>query len=239
MRAALGEASVRKIVLTSSEAAIAYGLGKQHFTEDDWTNLDGPAGRNDYFRSKTLAERLAWRLAADPATNPRSIPLAVVNPGFILGPTLVPWGRYSMETLKAQAEGDTPVLLDLATHIVDVRDCARMHIAIMNDPSTDGHRHFCFGMVAKMVEMSRIIQRDYAQIGLKPTTRVAPKFVLWALKFVRADAGSIYDKLGHANVYETKWPNVYRYQYADLAASLRASIDRMLELGWLRPRAEA
>lgn len=105
MRAAFAEPSVRKIVLTSSEAAIGYGLRKQHFTEDDWTNLDGPAGRNDYLRSKTLAEKRAWALAADRMVNPRAVPLSVVNPGFILGPSLVPWGRFSMESLKAQAEG--------------------------------------------------------------------------------------------------------------------------------------
>ncbi len=239
MRAALAEPSVRKIVVTSSEAAIAYGLGKQHFTEDDWTDLDGPAGRNDYFRAKTMAERLAWTLAGDRDINPRGVPLAVVNPGFIIGPTLVPWGRYSMETLRALADGTTPMLLDMVTHIVDVRDCARMHIAVMDDPSTDGHRHFSFAMTARMIEMSRIIRDSYAGIGLRPTTCVAPNVLVCALRFVREDAGSIYDKLGHANVYETKWPDVYRYRHTDLAASIRASIDRMLELGWLKARRRA
>lgn len=81
--------------------------------------------------------------------------------------------------------------------------------------------------------MSRIIRDNYASIGLKPTTRVAPKFLIWAMQLFRPDAGSIYDKLGHANLYETKWPDVYRYRYTDLAASVRASIDRILELGWI------
>lgn len=233
-RAAFAEPSVRKIVVTSSEAAIAYGLRKQRFTEDDWTNLDSAAGRNDYFRSKTLAEKRAWALAADRDANPRQVPLAVVNPGFILGPSLVLWGRFSMDSLRAQAEGRTPALLDMVTHIVDVRDCARMHIAVMDDPATDGHRHFCFAMTATMLEMSRIIRDNYASIGLKPTMRVAPNVLIWAMQFFQPDAGSIYDKLGHDNLYETKWPDVYRYQYTDLAASIRASIDRMLELGWLK-----
>jgi dihydroflavonol-4-reductase len=105
----------------------------------------------------------------------------------------------------------------------------------MNDPSTDGHRHFSFAMTAWMVEMSRVIRDSYAGIGLRPTMRVAPKFLARALQFVHADAGSIYDKLGHANVYETKWPDVYRYRYTDLTASIHASIDGMPELGWLKP----
>lgn len=127
----------------------------------------------------------------------------------------------------------------MVTHIVDVRDCAAMHIAVMDDPSTDGRRNFCFAMTATMLEMSRIIRENYGAIGLKPTMRVAPKFVIWATQMFRPDAGSIYDKLGHANHYETKWPNVYSYRYTDLAASIRASIDRMLELGWLNIPSQA
>jgi dihydroflavonol-4-reductase len=74
MRAALGAPSVEKVVLTSSEAAIAYGhpRRKQHFTKADWTVLESPAGRSDYMRSKRLAEKLAWDLAVDPTINPRS-----------------------------------------------------------------------------------------------------------------------------------------------------------------------
>ncbi len=93
LAAAFGSDTAKKVVVTSSEAAIAYGYprSRQHFTEDDWTNLDGDAGRFDYFRSKTLAERLAWDLARDRNLNPRAVPIATICPGFILGPSLVPW----------------------------------------------------------------------------------------------------------------------------------------------------
>ncbi len=136
MRAALGAASVEKIVLTSSEAAVAYGhpRSKQRFDEDDWTNPKGPAGANDYFRSKTLAEKLAWDLVSDPTLNSNGIALSTINPGLILGPTLVPWGRFSLEMLKTIAESGMPLIPDMVTHIVDVRDCARMHIALMGIP---------------------------------------------------------------------------------------------------------
>ncbi len=160
MRAALGESSVKKIVLTSSEAAIAYGHPhtKQHFTENDWTILEGAAGRNDYFRSKTLAEKLAWELAADPRVNPRGVPLSTVNPGFIAGPSLVPWGRFSFEFMKTFAEGGVPLIPDMVNHFVDVRDCAQMHITVMGDPLTDGHRHFSFGMTGTLVELAQVIR---------------------------------------------------------------------------------
>jgi dihydroflavonol-4-reductase len=235
MRAALAQPSVQKIVITSSEAAIAYGLKKTRFNEDDWTDLDGPAGQLDYFRSKTLAERLAWTLAGDATANPGNIPLATVNPGFIVGPTLVPWGRYSMQTVKDTMEGRTPFLLDMVGHVVDVRDCARMHIAVMNDPTTNGRRHLSFAMVATMKEQATVLQQDLLALGLKPTQRVAPKWLIWMLKFFVKDAGSIYDKLGHENLYVTKWPEVYRYEFTDLRRSMKDTLDRMLELGWITP----
>jgi dihydroflavonol-4-reductase len=237
MRAALSASSVEKIVLTSSEAAIAYGhpRSKQRFDEDDWTSLEGPAGANDYFRSKTLAEKLAWDLTGDPTLNPNGIALSTINPGLILGPTLVPWGRFSLEMLKTIAEGGMPLIPDMVTHIVDVRDCARMHVALMNDPSANGHRHFSFGLTAKMVEIARMIRDNYADIGFVPRALVAPNAMMWALKLVSADVASIYTKLGHANLYETKWPDVYRYAHTDLAEIVKASMESMLERGWIQP----
>ena len=61
LAAAFAQASVRKIVVTSSEAAIAYGhpRSKLRFDESDWTHLDAVGKAADYFRSKTLAERPA------------------------------------------------------------------------------------------------------------------------------------------------------------------------------------
>ncbi len=48
----------------------------------------------------------------------------------------MPWGRFSLDMLKTVAEGQMPLFPDRVNHVVDVRDCARMHIAVMNNPST-------------------------------------------------------------------------------------------------------
>ncbi|MFX8418140.1 hypothetical protein ABTL59_19895, partial [Acinetobacter baumannii] len=50
------DAGVTRFVQTSSVAAIAYGHGKgvNHFTEQDWTNVDGP-GVYAYVKAKTIA----------------------------------------------------------------------------------------------------------------------------------------------------------------------------------------
>src|SRR5271170_429137 len=60
LRASRG-AGVRRVVLTSSFAAVGYGYKPQTapFDETNWTNLDAK-GLAPYPKSKTLAERAAW-----------------------------------------------------------------------------------------------------------------------------------------------------------------------------------
>ncbi len=241
MRAALASESVEKIVLTSSEAAIAYGFprSKQRFTEDDWTVLDGAAGKNDYFRSKTLAEKLAWDLAADPEVNPRQVPLSVINPSFIAGPSLVPWGRFSLDSLRSMATGRIPALPDMVNHVIDVRDCAAMHIALMNDPTTNGQRHFAFAVTGKMTDMTDAIRKNYGHLGFSPKSRVIPTWLLGIVSLFSSQVGSLYSKLGQPNFYAPKRPDLYRYRYTDIEEIITASMDSMLDHGWLKPRDKA
>lgn len=236
MRAALSTDSVEKIVLTSSEAAIAYGFprSKQRFTEDDWTQLNGAAGKNDYFRSKTLAEKLAWELINDPKVNPRGIPLSVINPSFIAGPSLVPWGRFSLEALSSMATGRLPALPDMVNHVIDVRDCAAMHIALMDNPATDGHRHFAFAITGKMTDMTDVIRKNYGHLGFKPKPWVLPTWLLGILSVFSSQVGSMYSKLSQPNLYETKWPGIYQYRFSDIEEVINASMDSMIEHGWLK-----
>ena len=81
-------AGVRRFVMTSSVAAIAYGRGRgvHHFTEADWTPPQYP-GAQPYIRSKTIAERAArdWVAAEGGGMENCSI-----NPSVVLGPV---WSR--------------------------------------------------------------------------------------------------------------------------------------------------
>jgi nucleoside-diphosphate-sugar epimerase len=238
LRAALASSSVGKIVLTSSEAAIAYGhpRAKQHFTEEDWTVLDSAAGKNDYFRSKTLAERLAWDMVSDLKINRRGIPLSVINPGFIAGPSLVPWARFSLDLIKSLAEGRIPAVPDMLTHVVDVRDCAAMHIALMANPATNGHRHFSFGTEGKMVRIPEVIAARYAAQGYSPRARVIPTWLLGLARVFSVQVGGLYSKLGQPNHYQTRWPDVFHYQYRDFDQIIADSMNSMFAHAWLARR---
>ncbi|KHN74926.1 Dihydroflavonol-4-reductase [Toxocara canis] len=66
LRAAAQELSVKKVVLTSSCAAINEGHDdpERIFNEDDWTNVNSKLVPN-YSKSKTLAEKAAWDFVRD------------------------------------------------------------------------------------------------------------------------------------------------------------------------------
>src|SRR5215471_17128477 len=80
------DAGVKRVVLTSSFAAIGYGHAPQDapFNETSWTD---PNGHDvlPYAKSKTLAERAAWEFIA---AEGRGLELSVVNPVGVFGPVL-------------------------------------------------------------------------------------------------------------------------------------------------------
>ncbi len=88
MLRAARDAGVRRVVLTSSFAAVGYGvpLPDGPFTEESWSNLDNPEV-SAYPRSKTLAERAAWDFVE---AEGGGLELAVVNPVGVFGPVLGP-----------------------------------------------------------------------------------------------------------------------------------------------------
>lgn len=86
--AAAMETLPRRVVVTSSVAAVSNGHRKTDFTDDDWTVLDDPSAPvSAYPRSKTMAEAAAWRFVAELPPE-RRFELATVNPSAVLGPLL-------------------------------------------------------------------------------------------------------------------------------------------------------
>ncbi|KAJ1543358.1 hypothetical protein HK096_008551 [Nowakowskiella sp. JEL0078] len=150
LRAALKVGGVKRVVLTSSIAAMVSGrqseydtvasdgtvLKKGHiFDESDWTDI---AKADAYSKSKTLAEKSAWEFVK---TNGNPFELAVINPGFISGPYLLPYFASSAEVVKAIMTNEYPVVPDPFYLVYcDVRDVALAHIRAMEIKEAAGNR---------------------------------------------------------------------------------------------------
>jgi len=118
--------SVKRVVLTSSIAAIAGIRPPGHiFDENDW-NLDSTLTGETYRYSKRIAEEVAWSLAKD-----KKIDLVVINPSFILGPVLTSrCDATSIKAVKSFLDGSTAEsgVKAFAFGCVDVRDVAEAHV---------------------------------------------------------------------------------------------------------------
>ncbi|MFF5214763.1 NAD-dependent epimerase/dehydratase family protein [Micromonospora sp. NPDC000442] len=128
-------AQVRRVVMTSSYAAVGYTLKPDaRYSELDWTDPadDIPA----YHRSKTLAELAAW----DFARQHDGFELSVVNPTGIFGPLLGPKLSASTGLVKAFMDGSTPVVPRMYFGVVDVRDVVDLHLRAMRHPAAAGER---------------------------------------------------------------------------------------------------
>jgi len=110
------DAGVKRVVLTSSFAAIGYGHPQQDapFDETYWTNLDG-RGVLPYVKSKTIAERAAWEFMAREGG---ALELAVVNPVGVFGPALGPDTSTSILIVQGErflaVAGDFLTMLEMA-----------------------------------------------------------------------------------------------------------------------------
>ena len=106
------------------------------FTEDDWTDPDTP-GLAPYPRSKVIAERTAWDLMERDGGDTE---LVVVNPTFILGPSLTTELRSSTQLIKTMLDGGMNVAPRARFGVADVRDVADLHIRAMATPDAAGKR---------------------------------------------------------------------------------------------------
>jgi len=172
-------AGVKRFVMTSSMAAIAYGHGRSKtvFTEADWTDPTSPDAYA-YVKSKTIAERAArdWVAAEG-----RDMEFVTVNPALVLGPLQSGDFSTSLEAIKKLLEGSLPGIPNLGFGVVDVRDVADMHVRCLTMPDMANERFICSGPFLMMSEVAAILRE-----GLGPQGRKVPKRKLpdWLMRLV-------------------------------------------------------
>lgn len=167
------DAGARRVVLTSSFAAVGYSPKTvRDYTEADWTNPDTP-GLAPYPRSKAIAERAAWDFIA---TEGGDTQLVVVNPTFIAGPSLVSTLRSTLAHFKAIIEGTLPALPRQRFGVVDVRDVAQAHVLAMDTPAAAGKRYVLLadGPTITWLELAQILRDHLGPAGEHVTTTEGP-----------------------------------------------------------------
>lgn len=225
------DAGVKRIVVTSSFAAVGYGQGQRDtpYTEVDWTDPDGPAVQ-PYMKSKTLAERAAWDFIAREGNG---MELAVVNPVGIFGPALNGDLSTSIFLVKAMIEGKMPGTPRLYLGVVDVRDVADLHLRAMTDPAAAGERFLAVaGEAMSFHQMAMVLRERLGPAAAKVPKRELPDWLIRLLAIVNPLAREAVPRLGiKASASNEKAHRMLGWTPRSRENAIVASGESVIELG--------
>lgn len=167
------DAGVRRVVLTSSFAAIGYSPKPvRDYTEDDWTDPDS-TGLPAYPLSKVVAERAAWDFMEREGGDTE---LVVINPTGIFGPSLVAEARSTLQLVKLMLDGQMEVAPRHRFGVADVRDVADLHVAAMAAPPAAGKRFLALadGPTLTYLDLAGILRERLGPLASRVPTEEAP-----------------------------------------------------------------
>lgn len=145
------DAGVKKVVLTSSVAAIAYGHKKPICGPSDWSDINQNIGA--YTKSKTIAERAAWDFIN--SQEQKNMTMTTIHPGLVLGPLLSnDIDGASADIMNKLITGQFPGNPNLNFTIVDVRDVALLHVKAISSDESNGKR--CLTTSKDYLHMSKL-----------------------------------------------------------------------------------
>ena len=227
-------AGVKRVVMTSSFAAIGYGHPPRNtpFDEKDWTN---PAAGDvqPYAKSKTIAERAAWDfIARDDA----GLELSVVNPVAVFGPVL--GADYSPSILIVQRllDGAMPGCPRLYFGIVDVRDVADLHLRAMTHPAAKGERFLAVtGDFMSFRDIALVLKSRMGAAARRVPTRQLPDWLVRLAALRDPPVRQIIPELGkRKNATNAKARNMLGWSPRSREDAIIASAESMLRLGLLK-----
>jgi len=229
------DAGVKRVVVTSSFAAVGYGQKPQTrpFDETNWTNLGG-GDLTSYTKSKTIAERAAWDFVAK---ENGKIELAVVNPVGVFGPVLGPDYSTSILLVQRLMDGAMPGTPKLYFGIVDVRDVADLHIRAMTSPAAKGERFLAVaGDFLSIQEIAKILKARMGEVAARVPVRELPNWMVRlaalrdpALKIITPELGK------KKNATNEKARRMLGWVPRSNEDALVATAESLVKLGLLKP----
>jgi nucleoside-diphosphate-sugar epimerase len=231
------DAGVRRVVLTSSFAAVGYGHPPRDgpFDETDWTDL-GSGEVTAYVKSKTLAERAAWAFIDREGGG---LELAVVNPVAVLGPVLGADYATSILLVQKLLAGAVPGCPQLQFGVVDVRDVAALHLLAMTHPAAAGQRFLAVADdFLSMVDIARMLKRRFGTQARRVPTRQLPNWAVRVAALFDPAVRQILPELGRKkNATSGKARRLLGWVPRSAEDAVVATAESLLRLGLVRSEA--
>ena len=169
------KAGIKRVVLTSSVAAVNSHMMSGNSDHTTWTDINSKYV-TPYQKSKTIAEKAAWDFYNN-QDNSNKMEMAVINPGGVMGPQLGnDLGGASTQIVSQLISGKFPMIPALSFPFIDVRDVAILHLKAMTTPEADGKRFIAaHSEPTWMYQVAEVLSAaGYEKIKLKK----APSFML-------------------------------------------------------------
>ncbi|MEQ1781150.1 MAG: aldehyde reductase [Hyphomonadaceae bacterium] len=223
-------AGVKRVVMTSSMASIAYGHGDKRAEVSDETMWSDPSGPDNtpYTKSKTIAERAAWDYVNGEG---KGLELAVINPTGILGPALSADVSTSLEIPIRLMNGKTPGLPRIGFSFVDVRDVAECHVKAMELPEAAGERFLATDAFMWFSEAADVLRKKFPAYDRKIPKRKVPDFALKLMAVFQPVYRQTVTELGRTRkASNAKASRVLGVKFRTAEEALVASAQSLIEL---------
>jgi len=233
------DAGVKRVVLTSSFAAIGYGHDErtEPFDETVWTNPEG-SDVQPYAKSKTLAERAAWDFIAREGGG---LELSVINPVGVFGPVLARDYSTSILIVERLLEGAVPGLPKMYFGAVDVRDVADLHIRAMTDPAAKGERFLAVaGDFLSVREIALLLKRRLGDAAARVPTLQLPTWMVRLAALRDPAIRQILPEIGKKkNATNAKARRLLGWSPRSSEDAIVATAESLIRLGLLKGSAKA
>ena len=170
------ETGAERVVFTSSMVTMMYRSGRPEIpetfsvSEDDWTDPEWKE-LSPYMVAKTRAEKAAWDWARKEDWSQR---MTVVNPGFVLGPSLDTRLSTSVQVIQMILQGAYPAIPPVTFPVVDVRDLAALHVEAMTKTEAGGRRLVGAGDSMSLEQMASVLRDEFPEHAKKIPSRRLP-----------------------------------------------------------------
>ncbi|KAM0878523.1 hypothetical protein ACQ4PT_034814 [Festuca glaucescens] len=158
------DCGVSRVVLASSQTAMVPNPdwpADKVIDDDSWADLEILKKLELWYNvSKTLAEKAAWDFAGE-----EGLPLVVLNPPLVLGPTLTPAATPSLRILMQLLGGQKFDMEPYYIGCVDVRDVAQSLLGLYENPTAQG-RHLCLESTERLVDFIDKLANLYPEFPL-------------------------------------------------------------------------
>ena len=230
---AAARAGVKRVIITSSVATVAYGHGHTEgartYSEKDFTNLDAMEHTWAYCIGKTKAEQFAWAFCRE-----HGIGLTTIHPGMILGPALDHDTSISLGLVGNLLNGETRAMIAYGFAAVDVRDVAALHLAALEKPQAVGERYLATAEYLPFPEVAEILRREFPERSF--TSMVLPDQMVRGMISQQRSLSQIINDVGNQKHFDTsKSVGLLGRDYIPVEETVVATARSLLDLGIVKP----